>query len=99
MLAVVLSYSLLTIFFVPVKVGGSSSESYLIIYGVLALFLSRFSSSRRRAEQLLTQARDNLEIRVAERTAELTTVNPGAAEHAEGVIRAHREADPGKAVS
>ena len=73
-LAAVLSYATL-VFFVPVKVGSPFSESYLIIYGVLALLLSRFSSSRRRAERLLTEARDNLEIRVAERTAELTAVN------------------------
>ena len=74
-LAAVLSYSALTVFFVPGRVGGPSSESYLIIYGVLALFLSRFSSSRRRAEQMLTEARDNLEIRVTQRTVELTAAN------------------------
>ena len=74
-LAAVLSYATLTVLFVPVKVGSPFSESYLIIYGVLALLLSRFSSSRRHAEQLLMDARDNLEIRVAERTAELTAVN------------------------
>jgi transcriptional regulator with GAF, ATPase, and Fis domain len=75
LLAIVLSYSALTILFVPVKIGDPSSESYVIIYGVLGLFLSWFSSSRRRAEQLLTEARDNLEIRVAERTAELRAAN------------------------
>ena len=75
LLALVLSYSILTNFFVPVKIGAPSSESYLIIYGVLGLLLGWFSSSRRRAERLLTEARDNLEIRVAERTGELTRSN------------------------
>lgn len=74
LLALVLSYAILTTFFVPVRVG-ASSESYLIIYGVLGLFLSWFSSSRRRAEQLLAEARDSLELRVAERTGELTRSN------------------------
>ena len=75
LVALVLSYSILTTFFVPAKVGDASSESYLIIYSILGLFLSRFSSSRRRAERLLTEARDSLEVRVAERTTELTLSN------------------------
>jgi C4-dicarboxylate-specific signal transduction histidine kinase len=37
--------------------------------------VSWFSSSRRRAERLLSAARDALEIRVAERTVELTRAN------------------------
>lgn len=74
LLAVVLSYSVLTVFFVPV-VGAHFSQSYLVIYGVLGLFLGWFSSSRRQAETLLTEARNNLEIRVAERTSELTRSN------------------------
>jgi transcriptional regulator with GAF, ATPase, and Fis domain len=75
LLAIVLSCSMLAIFFAAPIVGAASTESYLIIYGVLGVFLSWFSSSRRRAEQLLTEARDNLEIRVAQRTAELTATN------------------------
>jgi transcriptional regulator with GAF, ATPase, and Fis domain len=75
LLALILSYSILTIFFVPVKLGGSSSESYIIIYGVLGFFLSSFSSSRRSAERQCSGARDALEIRVKERTAELMAAN------------------------
>ena len=75
LLAVVLSYSALTYFFSSVKIGGFSWDSYLIIYGVFGLFVSWFSSSRRRAERLLSEARDALEVRVEERTLELTTAN------------------------
>ena len=37
--------------------------------------MSWFSASRRHAEQLLAEARDNLEFRVAERTDELVRAN------------------------
>jgi formate hydrogenlyase transcriptional activator len=62
-------------FFTPLRVGNLPWDSYLIIYGIFGLFVSWFSSSRIRAERLLSEARDALEIRVAERTAELTTAN------------------------
>src|SRR6266436_5331861 len=75
LLALLLSYSAMSYFSIPVKIGGSSSESYLIIYGIFGLFVSWFSSSRRRAERLLTEARDNLELQVAERTGELKGAN------------------------
>jgi formate hydrogenlyase transcriptional activator len=54
---------------------GISLESYLILYAIFGLIVSWFSSSRRRAERLLREARDNLEARVTERTAELTHAN------------------------
>jgi transcriptional regulator with GAF, ATPase, and Fis domain len=75
LLAVLLSYSILLVSFSPGRIGGASSESYLIIYAVLGLFLSWFSFSRRRAEQLLSEAREHLEMRVTERTAELSRAN------------------------
>jgi formate hydrogenlyase transcriptional activator len=50
---------------------GFPLESFLIFYAVFSLLMSWFSTSRRRAERLLTEARDNLELRVAERTSEL----------------------------
>src|SRR5258708_4797 len=46
-------------------------ESFLVFYAVFGLLVGWFSASRRRAEQLLSEARDNLEVRVAERTSEL----------------------------
>jgi transcriptional regulator with GAF, ATPase, and Fis domain len=75
LLAVVLSWSALSCFFATFKVGNLPWDSDLIIYGVFGFLVSRFSSSRLRAEKLLLEARDALEIRVAERTAELTTTN------------------------
>src|SRR6201997_3877284 len=75
LLALILSYLALSDLFVPVKILGSSSESYLVIYGIFGAAVSWFSASRRRAERLLSEARDSLEIRVSERTGELTAAN------------------------
>src|SRR6266436_2128556 len=75
LLALLLSYLALSDLFVPVKILGSSSESYLVIYGIFGAAVSWFSATRRRAERLLTEARDDLELRVAERTSELTLTN------------------------
>src|SRR5712675_2666306 len=66
LLALLLSYLAMSDFFVPVKILGSSSESYLVIYGIFGAAVSWFSASRRRAERSLTDARDDLELRVAE---------------------------------
>jgi transcriptional regulator with GAF, ATPase, and Fis domain len=73
--AVLLSWSTLSYFFSPVRVGNLPWDSYLIIYGVFGFFVSWFSSSRIRAERLLSEARDALEIRVSERTADLRMAN------------------------
>jgi formate hydrogenlyase transcriptional activator len=54
---------------------GFPLESFLIFYAIFSLLMSWFSASRRRAEQLLTEARNNLEFRVAERTDELVRAN------------------------
>src|SRR5438477_4716846 len=51
LLALLLSYLAITHFSIPARIGGSSSESYLVIYGIFGLLLSWFSSSRRRAER------------------------------------------------
>jgi hypothetical protein len=52
---------------------GFPLESFLIFYAVFSMLMSWFSASRRHAEQLLTEARDNLEFRVAKRTDELVS--------------------------
>jgi formate hydrogenlyase transcriptional activator len=54
---------------------GFPLESFLIFYAVFSVLMSWFSASRRLAEKLLTEARDNLELRVAERTGELVRAN------------------------
>src|ERR1700716_500741 len=56
----------------------ATSSHYLSYFGyfaVVALLMSWFSSSRRRAERLLSQARDELETKVGERTAKLSNAN------------------------
>src|SRR6266436_7070999 len=75
LLALLLSYLAMSDIFIPVRLSDPSSESYIVIYGIFGLLVSWFSASRRRAERLLTEARDNLELRVAERTGELTGAN------------------------
>ncbi len=74
LLALLLSYVALRGFFVPAKILATTSE-YFVIYGIFGAAVSWFSVSRRRAERLLTAARDHLELRVGERTSELTETN------------------------
>src|SRR5439155_1466721 len=47
----------------------------VLYVALLALLMSWFSSSRRRAEQSLSQARRELETKVEERTAKLSLAN------------------------
>jgi len=75
LLALLLSYLTRRHVPVPVHIDGSSAEPYLIIYGIFGVFVGWFSASRHRAERLLTEARDNLELRVAKRTSELAGAN------------------------
>ncbi|HTZ96000.1 MAG TPA: sigma 54-interacting transcriptional regulator [Terriglobales bacterium] len=75
LLAVVLACSLLTYFYMPLRIGNLPWDSYLVIYGVFGFLVSWFSSSRIRAERALATARDALEVCVADRTAELVGAN------------------------
>ena len=75
LLALLLSCFAMSHFFIAVRLSDPSSESYILIYGIFGLLVICFSASHRRAERLLTAARDELEIRVAERTGELTGAN------------------------
>jgi formate hydrogenlyase transcriptional activator len=75
LLALLLSYLALGNLLTPVKIVGSASESYVVIYGIFGGAISWFSASRRRAERLLKEARDHLELRVTQRTSELSAAN------------------------
>jgi PAS domain S-box-containing protein len=49
--------------------------SFLSFFVIFSLLMSWFAASRHRAQQLLIEARNSLELRVAERTGELVTAN------------------------
>lgn len=62
---------------------GGKSLSFLLVFGFLAVVTSWMSSKRRQAEEALRQARDELEMRVQERTAELRQANQALRERAD----------------
>lgn len=73
-IAVVLSSLLVTYFFIPpfysISVA-TESQSFLVAFILFAITMNFVSSARKRAETQVKQARDLLEERVRERTAEL----------------------------
>jgi PAS domain S-box-containing protein len=77
-LAVVLSSFLVTYFFIPPLYSisvGAESQSFLAAFILFAITVSIVSSARKRAETQVRQARDLLEVKVQERTAELERTN------------------------
>jgi formate hydrogenlyase transcriptional activator len=75
LLALLLSFLARRHFPPLLNIDGPFAEPYLIIYGIFGALVGWFSASRRRAERLLKEARDNLELRVATRTSELAGAN------------------------
>ncbi len=77
-LSVVASTLCVTYFFIPPVRSfavSPTAEAYLVAFVVCAVVASGASSAKRRGEQAVRQARDELELRVAERTAEIQKSN------------------------
>ena len=70
---------------------GPKPISFLVVFGCLAVLTSWMSSKRKRAQEGLRQARDQLEIRVQERTKELREANQSLRERAEALQQVQTE--------
>ena len=65
--------------------------SFLIVFGVLAILTSWMSTKRKHAQEALREARDGLELRVQERTAELRQANETLRERGEALQKVQTE--------
>ena len=70
---------------------GPKRISFLVVFGFLAVLTSWMSTKRRQAEEGLRQARDELDMRVQERTKELQHANEILRERAEQLQKVQTE--------
>ncbi len=94
LLAVVLSTALVEYFFVPPFYSfavNATAESYFAAFVVCALVASWVSSSRKKNAEALSAARDQLELRVLERTEELRKSNVELQEREKALLHSQAE--------